>query len=403
MNKYIVLLALATCSLGVSVSGINTIHFGFLIIGGLLGAILEFLRPKDKKLINFLLLYLSPFLLSLLVSLPVNLFLKSKFHYFELDIIGRVVMLIASTFTIISIHTLILNNKVSFRTILKIYYFSCIIMVLSALWQALDYHTSFPISFPFETRTNVHGSNNVSLDKRITGLAQEPSYLAPFLNEFLIFTVLLVKNKIVRWGAIILGVILLFFTFSPSSYTSFLILLAIFIFYKVNKVYIIFIIPIIFLIISFLAFGNIDAFTYYNDRMSGVGDSGRFKIIVDALNLFFNDTNSFKLLFGNGFKTFQIMSTAPEIRYYSITSNNLFVDALFECGVVGVLLLISFFIYIFRLVIKITDKNIKLISLLLFANLFLSSFYRADFTTLKFFMAIYILFFMGNYYKKIKI
>jgi len=403
MNKYIVLLALATCSLGVSVSGINTIHFGFLIIGGLLGAIVEFLKPQDKKLINFLLLYLSPFLLSLLVSLPINLFLKSKFHYFELDIIGRVIMLIASTFTILSLHSLILNKRISFNTVLKVYYISCIIMVLSALWQALDYHTSFPFSFPFDTRTNVHGSQNVSLDKRLTGLAQEPSYLAPFLNEFLIFTVLLVKNKIVRWGAIILGVILLFFTFSPSSYTSFLILLAIFIFYKVNKIYLVFIIPIIFLIISFLTFGNIEAFTYYNDRISGVGDSGRFKIIVDALNLFFNDTNFFRLLFGNGFKTFQIISTSTEIAYYRITSNNLFIDVLFECGIMGLSLLIYFFLYLFKLVIKIKDRNLQLVSILLFVNLLLASFYRADFTTLKFFIIIYMIFYITNYYKTIKI
>src|SRR5690606_34991989 len=285
MNKYIVLLALATCSLGVSVSGINTIHFGFLIIGGLLGAILEFLRPKDKKLMDFLLLYLSPFLLSLLISLPINLFLKSKFHYFELDIVGRVIMLIASTFTIVFLHSLILNKRISFNTILSVYYVSCFIMVLSALWQALDYHTSFPISFPFETRTNVHGSDNVSLDKRLTGLAAEPSYLAPFLNEFLILTVLLIKNKIIKWGAIGLTLTLLFFTFSPSSYTSFLILLAVFTFYRVNKIYLVFIVPIIFLVVSFLTFGNIEALTYYNDRISGIEGSGRFRVIIDALNL----------------------------------------------------------------------------------------------------------------------
>lgn len=403
MNKYIVLLALATCSLGVSVSGINTIHFGFLIIGGLFGAILDFLKPKDKKLMDFLLLYLSPFLLSLLISLPINLFLKSKFHYFELDIVGRVIMLIASTFTIVFLHSLILNKRISFNTILRVYYVSCFIMVLSALWQALDYHTSFPISFPFETRTNVHGSDNVGLDKRLTGLAAEPSYLAPFLNEFLILTVLLIKNKIIKWGAIGLTLTLLFFTFSPSSYTSFLILLAVFTFYRVNKIYLVFIVPIIFLVVSFLTFGNIEALTYYNDRISGIEGSGRFRVIIDALNLFFNDTNLFRLLFGNGFKTFQIMNTAPEISYYRITSNNLFVDVIFECGIIGVTLLIYFFTYLFKLISKVKDRNLKLISILLFTNLLLSSFYRADFTTLKFFIIIYILFYITNYYKNIKI
>src|SRR5690606_31024249 len=139
--------------------------------------------------------------------------------------------------------------------------------------------------------TNVHGSDNVSLDKRLTGLAAEPSYLAPFLNEFLILTVLLIKNKIIKWGAIGLTLTLLFFTFSPSSYTSFLILFTIFLFYRVKKAYLVFLIAITLLVTSFLTFGNIEALTYYNDRMTGVGDSGRFKVIVDTLTLFFNDTN----------------------------------------------------------------------------------------------------------------
>jgi len=404
MNKYIVLLALATCSIGVSLSGINTIHFVFLITGGFLGSALALLGPKDNNLNSFLLFYLSPFVLSLFISLPVNyLFFNDKFHYYELDIVGRVVMLTATVFTIMSIHSFTLNKRMSFNTVLKTYYFSCIVMVLSAIWQALDFHTSFPVSFPFETRTNVHGSQNVSLDKRLTGLAEEPSYLAPFLNEFLIFTVLLVKNKMLKWGAVSLGIILIFLTFSPSSYTSFLILAAIFVFYKVNKVFFAFIVSAIILIVPFFTFGDIEALTYYNDRILGVEGSGRFRIIADSLSLFFNDTNFFSLLFGNGFKTFQIMSTAPEISYYRITSNNLFVDVVFECGIIGVILLIAFLVYLFKLASRVKDRDLKLMSLLLYFNLFLSSFYRADFTTLKFFIIIYIIFYVSNYYKTIKI
>src|SRR5690606_3675494 len=203
VNKCLVFLAVLTSSLCVAVDMLSNIHLALLILTGFSSALLLLNRSIDKQFVFFLGFFSLPFLLSLIFSLPFNYFYNTKFNYGELAFVGRIVMLSSTMAIITYIHKNSINDELFFQQVLKFYFFSCGILVFSGVWQILDVYLGFPIKFPFETRAHIHSASEEvrkAFGLRVTGFAEEPSYIAPFLNEFLILCIFLITNK--RWKII---------------------------------------------------------------------------------------------------------------------------------------------------------------------------------------------------------
>src|SRR5690606_16153596 len=138
-------------------------------------------------------------------------------------------------------------------------------------------------------------------------------------------------------------------------------------------------------------FSDIESISYLLDRVSSAGDSGRFQVIFLAVDSLLIEHNPFIFLFGHGLKSFQLLSLKYPTDIIVETSNNLYVDVLFECGVLGLLLLIFFLGALYKRIIKISDNRMKMFGVLIFFDILISSLFRADYATFRFFFLLLLL------------
>lgn len=395
MGRFLLFLVVLTSSFSVSLSEFSIIHT--LIFVAAVGA--SFFRVPalgvERSVVQYFQYLLFAFAIGLFISMPVNYIADSNYRFLAINPLGRIFNLVGATAVIFY-----MSSSVRIANLLKWYFYSCSIIVGSALWHALDLYTSLPINFPFETRSLVHSASSiVSIEGRLTGLAQEPSYLASYLVDFWIFSLVVFhQNKRLLVIFRTLCAILVFLTYSPSAYLSFSAIIVVEMFLRVQRknklsVLLFSIVAILgapILIVYFQGL-NIEALTYFTDRVENAGDSGRFFVIVESIRTLVNDGSMFRLLFGNGLKSFELLQTwNPDVNV--VTSNNLYVDVFFESGVIGLAILLSFYVYVLKKIKRINVFQFRIFAYLILVNLFLSGFYRADYATLRFFLLFFFVF-----------
>ena len=406
MRKLLIFLVVITSCLSVTISEFSIIHTGCLLLVMLYSLMMFPGFDLEFDVTNYFFRLLLPFSIALFISLPINYLLYHDFPYYKINPVGRILNLFGITLIMLNINTALKAN-LQFNTLLKWYFFSASLIVISAIWHSLDLYLGFPIKFPFETRSLVHsGGNNLTIGSRLTGIAQEPSYLASILIDFWVFSLILFKNKLVLLRILrIACLILVFLTFSPSAYISLLIMILVewyLILKSKGRVGVLLVIPFVLAVFPFLMLifrnSNLESINYFSKRLDTFSDSGRFEIIYKSVISIWDSGDIFKILFGNGLKAFELFSYKfPEISIE--TSNNLFVDVFFEGGLVAVTCLIYFLIRVFNYIKRIDKIEYLTFASLLYFNLIVSSFYRADYATFRFFFILFVIFVFINHKK----
>ncbi len=366
----------------------------------------------DKKLFLFIGFFILPSGIAIF-SLPFSYYLEgSRFDYEELNIFGRLFNIVALPFIIFFINKYTINRDPGL--IFRWYKFGLLILLLSAAWHALSIYTSI-VSFPFETRDHLHSTygQDYSFLARVTGFASEPSYLVMFVVDFIGLS-LLFDDKIKRNVLIIFAIFLLILSLSPSGYITCLgSLIGAYIFTNLKFIKTIRYKTIIggffLLIISFAVLYELfrlDFGTYILNRITNldIETSSRFFVVLMPF-VWALESSIFSFLFGHGIKSFSIIGTTYDMPFgapVGVTSTNFFTDTFWESGLIGLLVLLSFFIYLFRKILKSKfDKFQIFIMLFIFFDLFLSALFRSDFTTIRYFLMLYLLFLLINYDMKI--
>lgn len=266
------------------------------------------------------------------------------------------------------------------------YFIGCVVLLLFAIWQGLDIYTNLAVSFPFVTRSNMHSAGDLSLSvtSRLTGFAAEPSYICPFLADGFLLSFIVFQTKWHRYISAALFLVITFLTYSPSGYITIFSVALIYLIWRFSRssdktAYLVIVLA---LFAIFYAFRETDAMKYFLLRAEGYEDSGRFKAIIGPLEYMFSNANVINILFGYGVKSMDAFVAMNYDFFIFGTTNTLIVDLLFETGIFGLSCYLVILIYLFKLSCKQVANSP--LALLLFADLFVSSLYRADYATLRF-------------------
>jgi hypothetical protein len=255
------------------------------------------------------------------------------------------------------------------------------------------------------TRSHIHSVADRSLIGnffRITSFADEPSFMVPFIIDgILIFS--FYKQRAI----IAVFVVLLIFSMSLGGYVNLAIIGLCGLFLSRRHIRLTHICIAIFLLLAFIVL--------FYDKLSlifelilsrgelsssfSVTDSPRTEMIVYPWKYLFED-NFVTTLFGNGPSSMKYLNKTKILATgepYHVTSNNIFTDIGFEEGIVGVIGLVIFFslLYRFFIIIKTRDRDIDRCSLygkLFVIHLLISSLYRADFMSPRFWIVVSIIF-----------
>ncbi|KEZ48768.1 O-antigen ligase family protein [Metabacillus indicus] len=286
------------------------------------------------------------------------------------------------------------------KNIVNMYPAAVFLLIAVGIWQF--FHFTYNVPFlDINTRSFVHSSEGPTLfDFRLTSFADEPSYLGPILIDFLILGLLLFRKWYTYIPLILLPAgFLLLFSFSLSAYVNIVFLIGflavLLVFHKSFPKKI-----LVYLIVAgAVVFGA--AFVVANDLMMDFFNPiiGRFSTILDfehhsrmymyVMPFFWLFDHSFiSAMFGYGPGSFEFLAQTkilPSIAPVAISSNNMYIDIMFEHGVIGFLLVFTGLVLVFVSLIKHYKKNIYyFIALLLYVHMLITSLYRADFVTPRF-------------------
>jgi len=128
------------------------------------------------------------------------------------------------------------------------------------------------------------------------------------------------------------------------------------------------------------------------------GDDRRFYIFERAIDTF-NESSLIAIFFGHGPGTFTMFKFLEDP--IEGTSNNLYVDTLIETGILGISMIVYMFYKIVRISLKQgNSERSKFFSLIISAHLFISSQYRADYSSARFWIILLIIFIVIDSGKK---
>lgn len=354
------------------------------------------------KILNFY--YLGLFL-SLIFGFLFNyLFFNYYYNFKELSMYGRFVNIFLFSFLaifIVSYFSYFNKEKIFFN----FYFFSCFIILISGCWQAISLYLGY-FPFPLETRSHIHGvgKEGYEIAGRLTGYAAEPSYFVPFILDFLILSLFVFEKKIYKFLGVSIGLIVMILTFSPSGYLMFIgsFILAFIFIVKLNSKFFLRILFFISMFVGFIIYKFSEKFLnlgYVFVRLSSFFEDTRFKTTVDILDIFFQ-SNLVAILFGFGPSNYKFVSKYSKFSYFE-TSNNTYIDILVEFGMIGLLLFLAMFLYLFLYIRKShIDIFSKFICYALFFNLLIGGIVRADYASSRFFMLIAIIYLIIGFRKK---
>ncbi|MDM1060598.1 hypothetical protein [Myroides odoratimimus] len=411
MKKILLFMALLTSAFSVSIINLELINLFFVFLLAIIALPTILIGNFRRDFVSYFLIWLLPFIISLGFSLPLNILMSDAdgLFFHEISPYGRIANLIMLTLFVFYTYLYVYdtNSKVDSERcffIIKAYFFSCCIMVFTAIWQWLNFNGLLSFKFPLETRSFAHGNTSLTaISNRVTGLAMEPSFLVPFVSEFIIIGFFIIKKKILKFIVTALGVFVIFYSFSPSGYLSLLGLFLTYFYFQYRlKAIIISLIVLFFVSGSFMYFKDIEAFVYFSDRIAGVSVSSRYETIYYLVEYMLS-TDYFTLLFGNGFKTLSVLQLSfPNAIIYE-TSNNLFLDVFFECGIIGVFLMIWFFTKVLKLLVQVRNRGNQLFVSLLMVNFIVTSLFRADYSSIRVFFILLIVYMLCISDKKIHV
>lgn len=284
--------------------------------------------------------------------------------------------------------------------ILKYSYSVLFVLGGFGFWQLA--HMFLGVWIPeIDTRSYIHSVDSISLPTnllRITSVANEPSFLVPFLIDAIIMLFYLNRKIYACWL-----LILLIFTLSLGGYVN-AILVFLFALYclnqKINTTKFLLILllgtaPTVFLFYE--EFGDIINVVLSRREFSNGFDiygSIRTEMVILPWSYLFQG-NFGSLIFGNGPGSFKILSQTHTLstgEAFHDTSNCLLTDLSYETGLIGGICAILYFILMFLRFKKLYKKNNEaLYGVLLLFHLFISSFYRADFMSPRFWAMILII------------
>lgn len=364
---------------------------------------------------RFVFLFIFTFIVSIVLAILSSLFTTSVIFSVEYintvkqSILTRVIYYL--TFVGTTYYAYKTLTKLEGKRILKIinvYPISILILTIVGIWQ-LGY---FLLDIPFldiDTRSYLHSvTGSTMFDFRLTSFADEPSYLGPILIDMLILGFLVFKRKWLYVPVFVIpAMIVLMFSFSVSAYLNLVFivgfLLLVFLFHpKVPKKYLWYLlIAVVVAIVAVLLLKPDLVAKFFSPiigRLDGLFNpekSTRMYMYVMPLVWLF-DHSWVSALFGYGPGSFDFLAATkitPKGANLSLSSNNMYIDLLFEHGIIGFGIILVVLVMIFIHLLKRCQKNtFYLIALLEFVHLMVTSLYRADFVTPRFWMMMLIVF-----------
>jgi hypothetical protein len=364
--------------------------------------------PIDFKVYFFILFF--PIFLSLLIGLPtgiINNFNIFNYGDFIYEIFGRILNYIIIIFFGLLFLQVVFSDSLcgleieKAKNLIFYYWLGLFVFILFSYWQ-IAYEYFGLINFPFETRNNIHSvseSSDIAFGSRVTGIAREPSYLAPLLIDFIIISFFVMSGFRKIFASVFYALIPLLLTFSLGGYFNLIIVffpaMLFYVFISVLKckfnVYSLISIfaSLISLIFIFIKLDDLGGLTLIFGRISGAFDlteAGRFYMWIMPF-VWLSTYSPVNILFGFGPKSYSMLGDyylMPNGEPVHITSNNIFSDYAWEMGLVGLLSVIFLFCILVFQSFKIKMNRLDWIAGLLAFHLIVSSVYRADYASIRF-------------------
>lgn len=279
------------------------------------------------------------------------------------------------------------------------------VLVLFGIWQFLHLSIGYPMP-DLQTRSAVHSvQTEVLVNFRLTSLTEEPSFLVPFLMDGLIIGFMLFKRKRSLWLWILPVIFVLFFSFSISGYANLLMvgLFALWIVITSRKIQWKKVLAIAGA--SLIPLGLLIWWKWSLVLELLMPIIGRFDVLFDVTNhsrlymlvypfVWMFDYSWVNALFGFGPGSYEFLAETKFLAYgskLSATSNNVFVDLLFEHGILGggafLLAFIFFFIHLYK---KRNHHVYYQYAVILWFHLGITSLYRSDFVSPRFWVIVMI-------------
>lgn len=367
---------------------------------------LDKLISPNRSLRIFAVTYILPLFLSYIIA-HLSLLIIGDVNYENYVYTGmisriiNVVMLLLITLVCFQIYK---KNGISPSNVIVAYLSGIFVfLVLFGILQILNIVLGIPIP-DIGTRTHVHSMSsdailsNVGFQlSRVTSLANEPSYLAPFLIDALILS-LFINKKIISLVLLVVCV----FTLSLGCYANIFLLLCYYVYLNIKSfnvkhllLFVLIGVVAFFLLYDFMTpFINVVLNRSELSFDAGVLlQSSRIYVIWTALISLFSGS-FFNILFGFGPGSFEYLSSTsgylPSGDLFYVTSNNLFVDILYEGGVVSLILIVCYFVALYKMTNKFPPTKDTILCKLLIMHLMISSMYRADFVSIRFFALVFI-------------
>ncbi|MGD6990986.1 O-antigen ligase family protein [Sutcliffiella horikoshii] len=374
---------------------------------------------KDRKQLNPLSLEQKAFLGSIyipgilaILAAFFNLTVMLSVHYVDYitqALPNRVInltlflMLFYTFFKLISF----LDNKV-LLSITRWYLFGVLIVTAIGIWQFLHFMFGYPM-IDLNTRSFVHSvESDVLFNFRLTSITDEPSYLVPFLIDALIIGLVLYASKKKYFLLVFIPcMFVLIFSFSVSGYANMALLVGfiVVIFFttklenkrKILKYTLYGLIPVVILMIIQWDFvlQLLQPITGRFDTLFDIHRHSRLYMLVMPIAWLF-DYSWVNSIFGFGPGSYWFLAQTKFLYHQgplSVTSNNIFIDLLFEHGVFGFLLITAMFVYVFYRLFKVRNEHkYFLYSLILWVHLAITSMYRSDFVSPRFWAIVIIIF-----------
>lgn len=370
---------------------------------------------KHKKIVlkrfetYILMIFITPVLLSFIGVLSKVLFDPNAFYYeyIDADFKNRLILIVFNLTILVGLLTITHNwTREKTNNLIKKYYNGLFLFTVIGVWQFFH----FLIGVPFinvETRSHIHSvsKNLLFINNRLTSLANEPSYLAPLVIDFIILSFLLTKKPKVP---VIIGLFVLIFSYSGGGYLNLFLLTFVFLVtylkykgYRFNRK------SSFKVLLIFFAFGGV--LLKYNSNlyylvMPVIGRMESFFDLNNHVRIFMvvmpfawaAGGNILNFLFGYGpssYKYLNLTERLPTGQAVHVTSNNLFSDTVYEAGYLGLIMYTGLFVkLIYTPFKKVYHNKDYFFATMLSTHLFITSIYRADYMQIRFWILIFIIF-----------
>ncbi|MBP3950066.1 O-antigen ligase family protein [Bacillus suaedae] len=369
------------------------------------------LNPLDKEQRAFVLALYIPGLIAILAgAYNLTVVLSSEYvEYFTASLPTRVInMLLFLILFVCFLKFISLLSNQTLESIAKAYVYGIFVIILFGIWQFLHFLIGYPM-FTLDTRSFVHSVNSdVLFNFRLTSLTDEPSYLVPFLIDGLLIAFFFFKSKLRYFIQFFLpGMFVLIFSFAVSGYANLAMVIAFIVLILITarmpnkkKVFIYScygLIPLI--IIGLFNTGLVMQFlSPILGRVETIFDiqhhSRLYMLVMPFFWLF--DYSIINSIFGFGPGGYEFLNLTKFLHHrgsVAVTSNNVFIDILFEHGIFGFIVFTTMFVTIgVKLFLKRNENNYYLYAIILWFHLAVTSLYRSDFASPRFWAVIIIMF-----------